>query len=180
MAKIINLDKEIHTFEEKAYRQAAPIQYYIDENGCHISKSHNLDKDGYPRVHRFGKHLRMSRYVWSIANNREIPRGMLIMHTCDNPLCINPDHLRLGTHAENMQDRNLKGRCRHGSNHPHAKLNEAKVYFIKFESTELDNKELAEMFDVKPDTIKDIRRGRSWKHVIIDMKHLSAQNDSAA
>lgn len=51
----------------------------------------------------------------------DIPEGMVVMHTCDIPSCINPDHLRLGTQAENMRDMALKGRQAKGSSHGHYK-----------------------------------------------------------
>ena len=180
MAKVINIDKAIHTFEEKAPKQAAKIEYYIDENECHICVSHALDKDKYPRVHRYGKDLRMSRYIWSLANHQEIPQGLLVMHKCDNPKCINPEHLKLGTHLENMRDKKEKGRCRKGSKHPGSLLTEVKVYYIKFEAKDKSNYELAKMFNVKPATVKDIRRCKSWAHVTEDLKELSSKIDSAA
>ena len=179
MAKIINLPQTTYQLKEKALIQAVAIEYFINENGCHICVSHALDKDGYPRVHRFGKDRRMSRYVWQITNGCEIPKGMLIMHTCDNPNCVNPDHLKLGTHKDNMADRSMKGRTSKGSKHPNAKLTENDVYFIKFESNDITPKILSEMFGVTKDTICEIRRGKSWKHVTEDSILQSVDKDAA-
>jgi len=180
MAKVINLDKEIFTFEEKVAKQANPIKYYIDEKGCHICISHVYDKDGYPRLHRNGKDFRMSRYVYSISNNSEIPIPFLVLHNCDNPNCINPSHLRLGTHLENMEDRKRRGRCPKGINHPNAKLNDSIVYFIKYESQNRSNKELATIFGVSEYTIRDIKNEKTWSHINLEMKNLSSIVETAA
>jgi hypothetical protein len=61
-----------------------------------------------------GRHMVQShRYAWQITQG-EIPEGMHVLHTCDNPACCNPDHLWLGTHADNMADMKAKGRGRNG------------------------------------------------------------------
>ncbi|MCL4551395.1 MAG: HNH endonuclease [Bacteroidetes bacterium] len=161
MSQIINITAALYEFKEERKHQADPIKYQINTNGCHICVSHALDKDGYPRVYRHNKNWRMSRYVWSQFNNREIPEGYLVMHTCDNPNCINPNHLRLGTHRDNMLDRQLKGRTLRGNQNGNSKLFEEQVYYIKFLSTE-SVKELATKYDVSQDAIRDIRKGITW------------------
>ncbi len=57
-----------------------------------------------------GKAVGAHRYSWILHNGREIPPGMQVMHSCDNPPCVNPAHLRVGTCADNMQDKATKGR----------------------------------------------------------------------
>lgn len=52
------------------------------------------------------------RVAWQIANGSAIPGGMHVLHRCDNPLCVRPDHLFLGTHLDNMRDMKMKGRAR--------------------------------------------------------------------
>lgn len=177
MAKILNLKNEIKTFTHPNHADGNnPIKYYEDENGCHICVSHAKDKDGYPRIFRKG-HRRMSRYIWEIVNGRKIEQGKIILHSCDNPQCINPLHLSENTHKANMADMVKKGRSLKGSKHPNAKLTESDVYFIKFESDDVSTNDLAEMFNITRDSVNEIRRGKkSWQHITKDMDHLSRSN----
>lgn len=61
----------------------------------------------YPSIRAFGKVWIGSRLVWTLVNG-EISSGMCICHKCDNPKCLNPDHLFIGTHSDNMKDKVLK------------------------------------------------------------------------
>lgn len=92
----------------KAKRKTKPIKYVINK-GCWECISHALNKSNYPHVKRNGKLYRMNRYVYKIYYG-EIPDGLFVCHTCDNPKCINPEHLFLGTPKDNMQDMSKKGR----------------------------------------------------------------------
>lgn len=92
--------KSIHT---------KPIEYSISEKGCWECVSHAKDRAGYPVVTRNGKFHRMSRYIYECEKG-EIPDGMIILHSCDNPECINPAHLSAGTPADNSNDMVKKGR----------------------------------------------------------------------
>lgn len=69
---------------------------------------------GYGRIGGRGYAHRVS---WALANG-PIPAGMCILHRCDNPPCVNPSHLWIGTVADNMHDRDRKGRHRYGPNRP--------------------------------------------------------------
>ncbi len=98
-----------------------------------------------------------------------IPEGGQVLHTCDRPCCVEPNHLFLGNPKINKLDCVLKGRNNNekGSKRYNAKLNEHKVRHIKllfFEGKSM--KDLAQMFAVSKWAIENIIRGKRWKHVI--------------
>lgn len=78
------------------------ISYYVTEDNCHICTSHPL-RGGYPVISRNNKRQSISRYLYTLSYG-VIPDGLVIRHKCDNPLCINIEHLELGTQRDNIQD----------------------------------------------------------------------------
>ncbi len=108
------------------------------------------------------------RVSWKIFKG-PIPAGLFVCHKCDFRPCVNPDHLFLGTNAENQQDAVAKGRKRspHGERHHRARLLEEQVRTIKsMLSRGAIQAELARQFGVSKYIINGIARGRGWKHVI--------------
>lgn len=87
----------------------------------------------------------------------EIPQGYLIRHSCDNPACCNPDHLLLGTHADNMRDKAVRGRVRN------RKLTDEQVREIRH-STECLGA-LSERYGVGKPVLCQIRKGTARRHV---------------
>jgi len=96
-----------------------------------------------------------------------IPRGLDVLHKCDNPSCINPSHLFLGTPADNVHDMMSKGRnvVLHGASIGTSKLNEQQVRDIKSKLGYRNSGKLAREFGVSDSLIDNIRYGRSWRHV---------------
>lgn len=114
-----------------------------------------------------GRRIGAHRFSYEMHRG-PIPNGMLVMHTCDNPKCVNPDHLRLGTPKDNMEDMDRKGRRRTGARRGEAcsfsALNADAVRFIRAHP-EMRLTDLGERFGVTPNTIRAVRIGKTWTHV---------------
>ena|SRR3990167_2146093 len=108
------------------------------------------------------------RLAWKLYRG-EIPTGLYVLHRCDVRLCVNPDHLFLGTKADNNADRARKGRSNHplGRDNPRAKLDEVKVAHLKSFARLLrkDAERLAAEWGVSVGSLYTIRSGYSWKQV---------------
>ena len=88
--------------EQNLSNRARPLQYKINGE-CWECCSHKPAKAGYPQLHRGGCTQNAHRYVYQLIKG-EIPLGQVVSHTCDNKLCMNPDHLILGTPQDNVND----------------------------------------------------------------------------
>lgn len=96
-------------------------------------------------------------------NVADIPPDRVIMHTCDNPGCVNPQHLRMGTQIENLADRDAKNRHARvsGVRNPSSKLSCDALPVILDRSIPIDD--LASRFGVSRSTIDHVRAGRTWR-----------------
>lgn len=130
-------------------------------------------RGGYGTIGRGGRGggmFRAHRLAWIIANG-PIPPSLCVCHACDNPACVNPKHLFLGTQAQNMADMDAKGRRRgydkSASNNPAALLDEQKVQVIRFliKNTSLSRKYTASMFGVAPSTVNALVKRKTWSKV---------------
>lgn len=97
-----------------------------------------------------------------------IPDHHVVMHTCDNPSCVRPDHLLVGTYQENMDDMWAKGRGRPAVNlgeaSGRAKLTDERVRFIRA-NPRMGHKEIADLWGLSPNAVRGVRIGRTWKHI---------------
>ena len=98
----------------------------------------------------------------------EIPNGMEVCHKCDNPCCINPEHLFVGTRQDNMRDREIKGRNKpqQGEKNGRAKLTQSQIIEIRqSRNFGMSYGQLANNFGVNKKTIIDIVKGKNWRSV---------------
>jgi hypothetical protein len=105
-----------------------------------------------------GRNVVASRIAYKLAHHVD-PGNLLVCHTCDNPACVNPTHLWLGTAFQNMEDMRIKGRSRRFR----GKLTEEQARAIKADTR--SGAAIAAEYGVNPSSIYAIRRGRSWAHV---------------
>lgn len=102
------------------------------------------------------------RQSWILAYG-PIPDGLWVLHQCDNRACVRPDHLFLGTNADNVADMVAKGRHPEGAASSSAKLSEDDVREIRRSYVPGSAPLLAARFGVSAGTISDVTRGRSWR-----------------
>lgn len=103
------------------------------------------------------------RLAYGFANG-PIPENMVVRHSCDNPACYNPKHLILGTDADNMRDRDMRGRGAKGERSGMAKLTSEQV--LKIRASQGTNAAVGKRFSVDHTTVSLIRRRKTWKHLI--------------
>lgn len=130
-------------------------------------KGKNNDWGNYGLFYYKDKTRKAHQVSYELAHG-EIPDGMFVLHKCDNPPCVNPNHLFLGTTTDNMKDMVSKGRnvCRIGSENQNSKLTNEKVVEIrKLIASKVPLRRIAKMFGVSDCPIRLIAKGITWRHV---------------
>lgn len=148
-------------FRERVAAHAEPEL----NTGCLLWPSFQ-DANGYCRVRVNGKLTTAHRAAWA-AFRGPIPAGAHVLHRCDTPSCVNPDHLFLGTHLENMRDKAAKGRCwsnpRFGPAHHASKFSVADVLTIRTMLADgIRQIDIARKFAVTAQVINDLAKGRTY------------------
>lgn len=131
------------------------------------------DGKGYGQFRVFGRGASPAKAhrVSYMIENGEVPDGKEVCHRCDNPSCVNPDHLFLGTHYENMQDMKAKRRgCvpskgKPGELNNAAKLNAMQVHVIRQLRGTASQTQLAKLCGVDRSCISLIQRNKKWRHL---------------
>lgn len=137
----------------------------IADNGCHLFMGCR-NHCGYGRINKDGKNVFVHREMFK-KHNPGVDVTGVIMHTCDTPNCINPEHLKHGSVADNVADMVEKGRrvTVKGSNQPDAKLHESMIPDIRKRlATNESCTTIAKDYGVSDAAIRSIEKGRTWKH----------------
>lgn len=123
---------------------------------------------GYGRIQIQRRMIIASRFAYFLYYLQD-PKDLFVCHTCDNPSCVNPLHLFLGTALDNNRDRDRKGRAGdlRGEKCGHNTLTESQVLEIRrlYKPFEMGYKKLGKMFNVTPTTIHKIVHRQRWKHI---------------
>jgi hypothetical protein len=124
------------------------------------------DDDGYGQFRVTGRRRCMGshRFSWELHFGA-IPEDLQVLHRCDNPPCVNPAHLFLGTNQDNHNDKMAKGRQAKGERNPGAKLTETQVIEIREVIQDDGLAALARKYGVSKTQIRRIASGISWPHV---------------
>lgn len=136
-----------------------------DSNGCMLFNS--IGENGYGKFSIKHKDILAHRTSWIIFKGK-IPNKMNVLHKCDVRGCVNPDHLFLGNHSDNMKDMVKKNRSLVGELNGSSKLTELEVIKIKslLKSKELNQTEISKLFGVSPSMISLIYKNKKWKYLL--------------
>jgi hypothetical protein len=134
------------------------------ENSC-ILWNGALDSHGYGQSWKYNKPFKAHRDAYERHHNIVLRPNEFVLHKCDTPACVNPNHLFLGTQQDNMDDKMRKGRHRvlRGEEKSTSKLTEVDIKYIRL--MQGSQKDLARMFGVSQSTISLVRAGKRWQHV---------------
>lgn len=126
-----------------------------------------MKRGGYGQLRDGLSTLKAHRVAWELARG-PVPTELFVCHRCDTPRCVNPAHLFVGTHLDNMRDCVAKGRntnpVQRGEDSGTAKLTAVRVREIRARRG-IPSRTLAAKYGVTPNTIRDVRSRRTWRHI---------------
>ena len=143
------------------------------DNDCWIWNA-SKDKKGYGNFYFNGKKTLAHRASFEIHNDK-IPVGFLVCHKCDNPSCVNPDHLFLGTYKDNTDDmmKKKRGNMHNEENHFGAKIKKEQIKIIFNMSSNFSQREIAQKFNVSQCVIQNILHHKTWLNAGLRMVNLT-------
>jgi len=154
-----------------AERRNPDIWLFVDKSGgpdaCWPWTGHRHPKQNYGMKVVNGKRVFAHRLLWEEFNG-SIPEGLIIRHKCDNPPCVNPNHLDIGTYKDNAHDRDSRGRhvaLRGADNGGATQTDESVIAIIKMKKAGGTYKDISAKFGVCIATVYNIVSGKSWRHI---------------
>ncbi len=155
------------TSETVADRFWGKVERIPDEDSCWLWLAY-VAPDGYGAFGLRGRSPHAHRVAYELTYGA-IPTGLHVLHRCDNPRCVRPDHLFLGTNIDNIRDMDAKSRRRVGVGERQAlaKLTEAAVRDIRAQHAtgKASVAQLAQLFEVHENTLRSVVQRKTWKHV---------------
>jgi len=160
-------------YAPRSWTLAEKLAHFTDRSGgpdaCWLWTG-STNTFGYGITQWAGRLQRAHRLAWQ-EESGSIPAEKFVLHRCDNPPCVNPRHLWLGSKRENSADMVAKGRCKSrgpgGERHGTAKLTEADVWAIR--QAEGTHRAIAAQYGVGRTQVSSIKQGKSWKHLQPEM-----------
>lgn len=151
------MSKRYGTVEDRFWRYVHPEP----NSGCWLWDG-PADDFGYARF-RVGERKKRG-HVWAYERFvGAVPAGLIVRHRCDVPCCVNPDHLKPGTHQDNVDDRTARGRGVVGERSPFARLTREQVRDIR--ASTLSKRKLAAIYGVSDTTVYRARTAQTWRCV---------------
>jgi hypothetical protein len=147
------------------------LQYVEKTDDCWLwtgaIRNRKIKRGGYGVFYIDGKNLISSRVAYELWI-APIDEGMKVRHKCDNRKCVNPDHLEIGTHQDNMDDMKSRGRQskQNGENHGNHKLTNDDIFEMKIlNGFGFTNVEIAKRFSISDGMVCMILKGKRWGHI---------------
>jgi DNA-binding XRE family transcriptional regulator len=140
------------------------IKVVVDS--CHTWQGSHFKVTGYGAFWLKGQNRGAHRIAWEIVKGK-IPRGLHLCHSCDNRGCVNPEHMFLGSHQDNVADMVAKARHAFGERQTNSKLTDAQVLEIRqvYARGGISQTELGKSYGVGHTTISYVVNKRAWRHL---------------
>ncbi len=138
--------------------------YVVSSSGCWEWTGTIMQKEDYGIACHRGKRQRAHRLSY-MYHKGQIPEGLLICHTCDNPPCINPDHLYAGTPKDNSSDMVSKGRQNRPKGEDSARAKLTAVQVVEIRSDTRKHKPIAKDYGIAVSTVSSIKQRTNWSHI---------------